>query len=119
MGETCPRVMIMNRIGNALCSIISQQTRLNKIPGRRPESFIAHRDFNDIIDYSRITRGSNIDVAKQLDWWMSQAEKLGPMPVPPLSNCTEHGDALQRKKRRRRRRKSPGKRNATAQAAHV
>jgi poly(A) polymerase len=109
MGETCPIVMIMNRVGNALCSIISQQTRLNKIPGRRPESFIARRDFNDIIEYCRITRGGNKDVARQLDWWAAQAQQQAPVPLPPLSELTENGEAPQRKKKKRRRRKSSAK----------
>jgi poly(A) polymerase len=117
MGETCPIVMIMNRVGNALCSIISQQTRLNKIPGRRPESFIARRDFNDIIEYCRITRGGNKDVARQLDWWLAQAQQQAPVPLPPLSELTENGEAPQRKKKRRRRRKPPGKRGVNKQTA--
>lgn len=110
MGETCPIVMIMNRVGNALCSIISQQTRLKKIPGRKPESFIARRDFNDIIEYCRITRGDKKDVAKQLDWWTAQAQQQGPVPLPTLSKVTESDAAPQRKKRRRRRRKPNAKR---------
>jgi poly(A) polymerase len=116
MGETCPIVMIMNRVGNALCNIISQQTRLNKIPGRRPESFIARRDFNDIIEYCRITRGDKKDVAKQLDWWTAQAGQQAPLPLLP--KLTENGEATQRKKRRRRR-KSPGKRGANNQTAVI
>ena len=117
MGETCPTVMIMNRVGNALCSIISQQTRLNKIPGRKPESFTARRDFNDIIEYGRITRGDNKDVAKQIDWWADQAQQQAPLPLPPLSKRTENGEAPQRKKRRRRRRKPPGKRGVNNKTA--
>jgi poly(A) polymerase len=112
MGETCPIVMIMNRVGNALCSIISQQTRLNKIPGRRPESFIARCDFNDIIAYCRITRGDKKDVAKQLDWWEAQAGQQATVPLPPLTKITEDGEAPQRKKRRRRRRKPSAKNSA-------
>jgi poly(A) polymerase len=100
MGETCPIVMIMNRVGNALCSIISQQTRLNKIPGRRPEAFISRRDFSDIIAYCRITRGDLKDVAKQLDWWTAQAEQQ-PAPVP--ADDTQETQAPQRKRKRRRR----------------
>ena len=107
MGETCPIVMIMNRVGNALCSIISQQTRLNKIPGRRPEAFIARRDFDDIIEYCRITRGGNKEVARQLDWWTAQAQQQAPLPMP--CKLTENGEAPQRKKRRRRRRKPTAK----------
>lgn len=109
MGEACPIVMIMNRVGNALCSIISQQTRLNKIPGRRPEAFIARRDFDDIIEYCRITRGGNKEVARQLDWWTAQAQLQAPLPMPPPFKLTENGEAPQRKKRRRRRRKPTAK----------
>jgi poly(A) polymerase len=93
----------MNRVGNALCSIISQQTRLNKIPGRRPESFIARKDFNDIIEYCRITRGDKKDVAKQLDWWAAQAMLQPPVTVP--AELTTETEAPQRKRKRRRRRK--------------
>ena len=96
MGETCPTVMIMNRVGNALCSIISQQTRLSKIPGRRPDSFIARKDFNDIIEYCRITRGDKKDVAKLLDWWTAQAGQQGPVPLPTLSKPTENDEAPKR-----------------------
>jgi poly(A) polymerase len=105
MGETCPTVMIMNRVGTALRDIISQQTRLNRIPGRRPESFIARRDFNDIIDYCRITRGDRKDVAKQLEWWTAQALQQPQEPLPP----SPAGDdtAPQRRKKRRRRRRKP------------
>jgi poly(A) polymerase len=101
MGETCPIVMIMNRVGNSLCSIISQQYRLNRVPGRRPESFIARRDFNDIIAYCRITRGDNKDVAKQLDWWEAQARQQGALPLP--SEGTTETRAPQQKRKRRRR----------------
>ncbi|MBC8016925.1 MAG: poly(A) polymerase, partial [Verrucomicrobia bacterium] len=101
------------RVGNALCSIISQQTRLNRIPGRRPEAFIARRDFTDIVEYCRITRGGKKDVAKQLDWWTAQAQQQA--PVSPLSKLTENDEAPQTKKRRRRRRKPPGKRGANKQ----
>ncbi len=109
MGETCPTVMIMNRVGNALCGIISQQTRLNRIPGRRPESFIARRDFNDIIEYSRIISGDDKGVAVQLDWWAAQALQQAPVPVPEMSKLTGNGEEPQRKKRRRRRRKPHAK----------
>jgi poly(A) polymerase len=107
MGETCPTVMIMNRVGNALRDIISQQTRLNKIPGRKPEAFIARRDFNDIIEYCRITRGDKKDVAKQLEWWTAQALQESPLPLP-YEGATET-EAPQRKRKRRRRRKPTAK----------
>jgi poly(A) polymerase len=107
MGETCPVVMIMNRVGIALREIISQQTRLNKIPGRKPEAFIARRDFNDIIEYCRITRGDKKDVDKQLDWWAAQAQQQGPVPLP--YEGTTETQAPQRKRKRRRRRKPDSK----------
>jgi poly(A) polymerase len=107
MGETCPVVMIMNRVGIALREIISQQTRLNKIPGRKPEAFIARRDFNDIIEYCRITRGDKKDVDKQLDWWVAQAQQQGPVPLP--YEGTTETRAPQRKRKRRRRRKPDSK----------
>ena len=100
--------MITNRVGVALRDIIAQQTRLKQIPGRRPESFIARKDFNDIIEYCRITRGDKKDVARRLEWWRAQAEQLEQEPLPPLSEPTEETGAPQRKKRRRRRRKPPG-----------
>lgn len=103
MGETCPIVMITNRVGIALRDIISQQMRLKKIPGRRPEAFTARHDFTDIIQYCRITRGDKKDVAKQLDWWAAQAQQQGPVPVP--AELTEETNAPHRKRRRRRRRK--------------
>lgn len=103
MGETCPIVMVTNRVGIALRDIISQQMRLKKIPGRRPESFTARHDFTDIIEYCRITRGDKKDVAKQLDWWTAQAQQQGPLPVP--AELTEESEAPHRKRRRRRRRK--------------
>ena len=101
MGETCPTVMIMNRVGLALRDIISQQSRLTKIPGRRPESFIGRRDFNDIIAYCRITRGDKKDVVKQLDWWTAQA--LHQVPVVLPDGLTKETRAPQRKRKRRRR----------------
>ncbi len=104
MGETCPVIMIANRVGSAFRDIISQQIRLKKIPGRRPESFTERHDFNDIIEYCRITRGDKKDVAKQLDWWLAQARQQGPVPVPEgLAGETE---APQRKRKKRRRRRS-------------
>lgn len=107
MGETCPVVTITNRVGIALRDIISQQTRLKKIPGRRPESFIARQDFNDIIQYCRITRGDQKGVAKQLDWWAAQA--LQQEPLPPPAELAGEGGAPQRKRKRRRRRKPKAK----------
>jgi len=105
MGETCPTVMIMNRVGLGLRDIISQQSRLNKIPGRRPDSFIARKDFNDIIEYCRITRGDRTDVASRLEWWTAQA-KQQPVPLSP-PDTSEKDTATQRKKKRRRRRRNP------------
>jgi poly(A) polymerase len=104
MGETCPIVMIANRVGIALRNIISQQTRLKKIPGRRPESFIGRHDFNDIIEYCRITRGDKKDVAKQLDWWAAQAMQQAQVTLP--SESAEETGAPQRKKKRRRRKRN-------------
>ncbi|MDR3580213.1 MAG: polynucleotide adenylyltransferase PcnB [Oryzomonas sp.] len=102
MGETCPIIMITNRVGLALRDIISQQMRLKKIPGRRPESFIARHDFNDIIEYCRITCGDKKDVVKQLDWWAAQARQQVPVSLSPeLSEGT--GGPKRRRKRRRRR----------------
>jgi len=106
LGETCPIIMIANRVGIALRNIISQQMRLKKIPGRRPESFIARNDFSDIIEYCRLTRGNSKDVAKQLDWWVAQASQQTPLPVPP--ELGEADEAPQRKKNRRRRRRKAG-----------
>ncbi len=102
MGETCPIIMITNRVGLALRDIISQQMRLEKIPGRRPESFIARHDFSDIIDYCRITCGDKKDVVGQLGWWAAQASQQAPAPLP--SELTEEAGAPQRKRKRRSRR---------------
>lgn len=110
MGETCPIIMITNRVAIALREIISQQMRLKKIPGRRPESFTARDDFNDIIEYCRITRGDKKDVARLLDWWTAQSRQQEPVPVP--AELAAAGEAPQRKKRRRRRRK-PNTKNRT------
>jgi poly(A) polymerase len=102
MGETCPVIMIPNRVGIAFRDIISQQTRLKKIPGRRPESFTARHDFNDIIEYCRITSGDKKDVVKQLEWWEAQARQQAPVPLP--SGLAEEAGAPKRKRKRRRRR---------------
>jgi len=105
LGEVCPFVQITNRVGVALRDIIAQQTRLKQIPGRRPQAFIARKDFNDIIEYCRIAHGDRKDVAGRLEWWRTQAEQMGQEPLPPLSTLTEEAEAPLRKKRRRRRRK--------------
>jgi poly(A) polymerase len=110
MGETCPIVMIANRVGIALRDIISQQTRLNKIPGRRPDAFIARKDFNDIIEYCRVSRADKKDAVKQLDWWTAQAQQQAPVPLPSELNMDTK--APQRKRKRRRRRK-PGANSRT------
>jgi poly(A) polymerase len=102
MGETCPTVMIMNRVGLALRDIISQQMRLKKIPGRRPDAFISRRDFNDIIEYCRITRGDKKDVVQQLDWWAAQARQQAQVTLP--AELTTEPDTPKRKRKRRRRR---------------
>ena len=109
MGETCATVMIMNRVGLSLRDIISQQVRLKKIPGRRPESFIARRDFTDIIAYGRITRGNEKDVVNQLDWWTAQALQPAPLPLPP--GLSEESELPHGKKKRRRRRRNPKVKN--------
>ena len=109
MGEACPIIMITNRVGIALRDIISQQMRLKKIPGRRPESFIARHDFIDIIEYCRITRGDKKDVVKQLDWWAAQAKQQAPVP----SEFAEEAEAPQGKKKRRRRRRNPNVKSRT------
>lgn len=111
MGEICPIIMIANRVGIALRDIICQQIRLKKIPGRRPESFIARHDFNDIIEYCRITRGDKKDVVKQLDWWAAQAKQQALVPLP--SELTEETEAPQRKRKRRRRRRNPNAKSRT------
>ncbi|GFE62627.1 polynucleotide adenylyltransferase PcnB [Geobacter sp. AOG2] len=110
MGETCPIVMITNRVGLALRDIIGQQTRLKKIPGRRPESFIARPDFNDIIEYCRTTCGDKKDVVTQLGWWEAQARQQAPVPLP--RELTKEAGAPQRKRKRRRRRNPSAKNRA-------
>ncbi|NTW98614.1 MAG: polynucleotide adenylyltransferase PcnB [Geobacteraceae bacterium] len=102
LGEVCPFVQITNRVGLALRDIMAQQLRLKQIPGRRPQAFIARKDFGDIIEYCRITRGDMKDVAGRLEWWRAQAAEQEPVL---LSERTEESGAPQRKKRRRRRRK--------------
>ncbi len=109
MGETCPTVMIMNRVGIALRDIISQQMRLNKIPGRKPEAFVVRRDFDDIIAYFRITACEEPNHARQLDWWLACAkEHEGALPVSP--EASQGIEAPHRKRKRRRRRKPAAKR---------
>jgi len=105
MGEICAIVLVTNRVGLGLRDIIAQQTRLKKIPGRRPQAFIERHDFNDIIEYCRITCGDKKDVAKQLDWWAAQATQQE--PVPPPSGLTAESEAPQRKRKRRPRRRKP------------
>jgi poly(A) polymerase len=111
MGETCQIVMIANRVGLALRDIISQQVRLKKIPGRRPESFVARHDFGDIIEYCRVTRGDRKEVVKQLDWWAVQASQ--PAQLPPESEPAQESGAPQAKKKRRRRRRKPKPKSGT------
>ncbi|MFZ2951092.1 MAG: polynucleotide adenylyltransferase PcnB, partial [Desulfuromonadaceae bacterium] len=105
LGEVCPFVQITNRVGLALRDIIAQQMRLKQIPGRRPQAFIARRDFNDIIEYCRITRAGKKDVARQLEWWLAQTAQQEPVPQ---SEHTKEIEAPRKKKRRRRRRKPNG-----------
>lgn len=106
MGETCPIIMITNRVGLALRDIISQQMRLRKIPGRRPESFTARHDFHDIVEYCRITCSDKKDVVKQLDWWAAQASQQAPVTfAPELGERAEGGQ----RRRKRRRRRNPSK----------
>ena len=102
LGEVCPYVQIPNRVGFALRGIIAQQTRLKQIPGRKPQTFIARKDFNDIIEYCRIACGDMKDVDKRLEWWRAQAAEQDSLPQSELAK--EIG-APQRKKKRRRRRK--------------
>ncbi len=101
LGEVCPFVQIANRVGFALRDIIAQQMRLKQIPGRRPQLFIARKDFGDIIEYCRITRGDNKDVAGRLKWWVAEAAGQESVPLPERSQ--ESGAPPQKKKRRRRR----------------
>ncbi len=113
MGETCPIVMIPNRVATALRDIISQQMRLKKIPGRRPESFVSRNDFPDIMEYCRVTRGDQKEVAKQLDWWVAQSRQQGPLPLPP--ELPQETGAPQRQKKRRRRRRNANAKRESAQ----
>ena len=110
LGEVCPFVQIANRVGLALREIIAQQMRLKLIPGRKPQAFIARKDFNDIIEYCRITRGDMKEVAGRLEWWRAQA--AGQESVP-LFERTEESGAPPQKKRRRRRRKPHGVQQST------
>lgn len=115
LGEVCPFVQITKSVGFALRDIIAQQSRLKQIPGRKPQAFIARKDFSDIIEYCRITRGSKKDVAGRLEWWRAQAEQQEPVP---LSERIEDIEAPKRKKRRRRR-KPQGKRDVNNQTVHL
>ena len=108
LGEVCPFVQITKGVGFALRDIIAQQMRLKQIPGRRPQVFVARKDFNDIITYCRIAHGHKKDVAGRLEWWRVQAEQMELEPLPPLSERSEETGAPPRKKRRRRRRKPHG-----------
>lgn len=113
MGEVCPFVQITNRVGIALRDIIAQQTRLKNIPGRRPQAFIARRDFNDIVEYCRIVHGDRKDVARRLEWWLAQAEQQEPVPQP--SGLIEEVETAPRKRKRRRRRQKPHGAKAAAE----
>ena len=113
LGEVCPFVQITNRVGIALREIIVMQARLKQIPGRKPQAFIARKDFNDIIEYGRIVHGNKKDVTGRLEWWRVQAEQMELEPLPPLSKRSDETGAPQRKKKRRRRRKQPGLHQAT------
>ncbi len=110
LGEVCPFVQITKGVGFAIRDIIAQQMRLKQVPGRRPQVFIARKDFNDILEYCRITRGDRKDVAGRLEWWLAQAEQME--PLPPLSERSGESGAPPRKKRRRRRRKPHGAQQA-------
>ena len=105
LGEVCPIVQITNRVGLALRDIIAQQSRLKLIPGRRPQAFIARKDFNDIIEYCRIVHGDKNDVARRLEWWRAQAGQVVQETLPPQATRTEEAGTPPLKKRRRRRRK--------------
>jgi len=109
MGETCTVIMIPNRTGMALRDIISQQIRLKKIPGRRPEMFIARNDFKDILEYCRICCADKKEVGRQLDWWEAQAKQ----PTPVQIRLTEETGSQPRKRKRRRRRRNPNEKSRT------
>jgi poly(A) polymerase len=82
--------------------------RLNKIPGRRPDALAARKDFSDIIEYCRVTRGNRNDVVKQLEWWTAQAlQTLA--TLPPVT--AEGGTTPKGRKKRRRRRGKPQTKN--------
>ena len=112
MGETCPIVMITNRVGTALRDILSQQMRLKKIPGRRPDAFVSRHDFSDIIAYCRATRGNQQDVATQLDWWAARVQQL----ATASSSGESAGESeTPQRKRKRRRRRHPNKKRGTGE----
>lgn len=105
MGETCPIVMITNKVAMALRDIIGQQQRLTRMPGRKHHLFMARPDFTDILTYCQVTRGTQQEVAAQLTWWHEQAAQG--MGAPLQSSQTGEDSAPhQRPRKRRRRRKA-------------
>ncbi len=116
MGETCPIVMIPNRVGTALRDIIAQQARLKKIPGRRPETFITRHDFTDIVQYCRLTRGADKEVTKRLDWWEDRAGQQELNKEGTVPEAGQHAEKPRRRARKRRRRRS-GRKEGEAHAA--
>jgi poly(A) polymerase len=103
MGELAPTVLVPNRVGMLVRDILAGQLRLQKIPGRHPETFAGRAGFSDALEYLRFSCDVAGKQGKILAWW----EKFAAEPGLLQSEARPAEPARRRKRRRRRRGKGP------------
>ncbi|HEY6839280.1 MAG TPA: polynucleotide adenylyltransferase PcnB [Geobacteraceae bacterium] len=118
--ELAPTVLIPHKIGIMLRDILAAQDRFRKMPGKRPQVFIAKPSFPAALDYLRFTAAINEADEGVVAWW----ENFAAGELPPAAaavreerpdSAPSNGDKRPRRRRRRRRSASrDGRQTATS-----
>ncbi|RNC70650.1 MAG: polynucleotide adenylyltransferase PcnB [Desulfuromonadales bacterium] len=105
LGELAPLVSVPNRVGVVVRDILAMQSRLRKIPGKRPQGVLARTCFADAMAYLRCRCAVTGEGEKVLAWWERYARESVMPPVE--AGVGEETTGQPRKRRRRRRGKKP------------
>jgi poly(A) polymerase len=104
LGELAPTVLIPNRVGIQVRDILSSQSRFDKIPGKRPISFIARHSFPDAFAYFGLVSAATGENPESRIWWERFViENPQHADVKPSAEKTPLSDSFQPKRSRRRR----------------
>lgn len=107
LGELARTVLIPQRVGIQVRDILSFQSRFEKIPGKRPLSFISRHSFSDAFTYFSLVTAATGDHSECCAWWKRFVIENPQIAdgKPSLWNVPVSTGAQPKRQRRRRGRK--------------